>query len=436
MRNKLTQHPELSELFDAFDPGSPLKDATIREHVAACPACRQKVDAFWVDAEFVMAQIAPRVTQRTSRAGVDWNWDEEGAERKAIQNTFARAPLVEVEQISLELDEGEPPTTIRPTVGSKKGSTRSLSSGLPAEFRRTYLPAAAVLLALTSGISGYWWGVKRTVVPPSAASASMPAVPKSPDVDVQALANDRDAMKRQIAERETRMAALSQSIKRQRAEIDQLKQTELNLEAAAQDDGRTKEALDSEKEALSAKLQAAQANLASMQADLSSAVERNQSLSARLNERDSVIRAKDDTIQQQKELLDADRDVRDLITARNLYVAEVMDLDKKPYARVFFTKNRSLIFYGYDLDKEPGVRNASTFQAWGNRGHNRENALNLGFLYQDSAANKRWVLKLDDPETLAQIDAIFITVEPRNGSPKPTGKSVLFASLRLPPNHP
>jgi hypothetical protein len=436
VRNKLTQHPELSELFDAFHPGSPLQNGTIREHVAACPACRQKVDAFWVDAEFVMAQIAPKVTHNTSRADDDWNWDAEEAERRAIENTFAHTAVVDIEKISFQLDESEQSLALPRSMARKKGRTDSVSRVLPAEFKKVYLPAAGVLLALTSGVCGYWFGAKKTIVPPSAPSASIPAVPKAPEVDVQALANDRAELKRQLAEREAKMAALTQSIKQERTEIDQLNETQLKLEAAAQDATSTKEALASEKEALRAKLQAAQANLAIMQADLSSAVERNKTLTAGLNERDSAIRAKDDTIQQQKELLDSDRDVRDLITARNLYVAEVMDLDKKPYARVFFTKDKSLIFYGYDLDKEPGVRNASTFQAWGNRGHNRENALNLGFLYQDSVANKRWVLKLDDPKTLTQIDAIFITVEPKNGSPKPTGKSVLFASLRLPPNHP
>ena len=51
---------------------------------------------------------------------------------------------------------------------------------------------------------------------------------------------------------------------------------------------------------------------------------------------------------------------------------------KRPTGRVFYTKGKSLIFYAYDLDQEPGVKNASTFQAWGRRGPDREQALNLG----------------------------------------------------------
>ena len=61
----------------------------------------------------------------------------------------------------------------------------------------------------------------------------------------------------------------------------------------------------------------------------------------------------------------------------------------------------------------------------------------MGIFYLDSAANKRWVLKFDNPDALAKIDAVFVTIEPRGGSEKPSGKQLLFASLRnVASNHP
>jgi hypothetical protein len=60
----------------------------------------------------------------------------------------------------------------------------------------------------------------------------------------------------------------------------------------------------------------------------------------------------------------------------------------------------------------------------------------LGVFYEDNATKKRWILKCDDPKTLAQIDAVFVTVEPNGGNHKPSGKSLLFAYLRVDPNHP
>jgi len=103
---------------------------------------------------------------------------------------------------------------------------------------------------------------------------------------------------------------------------------------------------------------------------------------------------------------------------------------------VFYTRGKSLIFYAYDLDQEPEIKNASAFQVWGRRGPDRTQALSLGIFYEDNASKKRWVLKLDDPKMLAQIDAVFVTLEPHGGSPKPSGKPLLFAYLKTDPNHP
>ena len=140
-------------------------------------------------------------------------------------------------------------------------------------------------------------------------------------------------------------------------------------------------------------------------------------------------------------MLARDKDIRDLMGARELYIAEVQDVagngeTKKPIGRVFYTQGKSLIFYAYDLDREAGVKTASTFQAWGQHGPDRRQALNLGLFYEDNAAKKRWVLKFDDPKTLGQIDAVFVTVEPNGGSHEPSGNPLLFTYLKIGPNHP
>lgn len=150
---------------------------------------------------------------------------------------------------------------------------------------------------------------------------------------------------------------------------------------------------------------------------------------------------RDATTEQQHQLLAHDRDIRELMGARDLYIAEVYDVARtgvtqKPYGRVFYTKGKSLVFYAYDLDQEGGLKNASTFQAWGRRGADPKQALSLGIFFVDNVAKKRWVLKFDDPKALAQIDAVFVTVEPNGGSRKPSSKSLLFAYLRVDSNHP
>ena len=124
--------------------------------------------------------------------------------------------------------------------------------------------------------------------------------------------------------------------------------------------------------------------------------------------------------------------------ARDLYVAEVYDVERngETYGRVFYASGKSLIFYAYDLDEQRAVKNSSTFQAWGRRGPDRQQALDLGIFYVDNAAKKRCVLRFDDPKALATIDAVFVTVEPNGGSHKPSNKPLLFAYLHIDSNHP
>ena len=90
----------------------------------------------------------------------------------------------------------------------------------------------------------------------------------------------------------------------------------------------------------------------------------------KVNDLTRLLQERQTTIDQQQELLARDRDIRELMGARDLYIAEVHDVagtgtTSKPYGRVFYTKGKSLIFYAYDLDQQKAARNTSTFQVWG-----------------------------------------------------------------------
>jgi hypothetical protein len=195
-------------------------------------------------------------------------------------------------------------------------------------------------------------------------------------------------------------------------------------------------------------LSLAQSNAQSLQDKLSLIATRSsqdttqsQTLQAQVEELNASLRKKDQGLAQDEELLQHDRDIRNLVGARDLYIAEIYDVAKtgktqKPFGRVFYTKGKSLVFYAYDLDQQPGVKLASTFQAWGRKGIDQQHDINLGIFYQDDQNKKRWILKSNDPTTLAQIDAVFVTVEPNGESSKPSGKPLLFTYLRLTPNHP
>jgi hypothetical protein len=57
-------------------------------------------------------------------------------------------------------------------------------------------------------------------------------------------------------------------------------------------------------------------------------------------------------------------------------------------------------------------------------------------LYTDNKDQKRWALKVDDPQQLAEIDSVFVTLESHQGASKPSGGKILFAFLGGKANHP
>jgi len=162
-------------------------------------------------------------------------------------------------------------------------------------------------------------------------------------------------------------------------------------------------------------------------------------LRASLDEKNTELSEKDRMLTLDKDFLAHDRDIRDLIGARNLYIADIFDTTEsgrtaRQFGRIFYTKDRSLVFYGFDLDSQAAHKQDASFQVWGS-GSDRPTPVSLGLFYQDDA-HKRWVLRCNDAKSLARLDMVFVTVEPPGGSNKPTGKPLLRAYLQIQPNHP
>jgi hypothetical protein len=231
----------------------------------------------------------------------------------------------------------------------------------------------------------------------------------------------------------------------------QQKQVELDFqqESAELSAARSQNAsVVTERDAIAGKLKDAESSLASMKTTLSALREERTNeflhtttLENRIAELSARLKNQNTLSTEDQQLLASDRDIRELMGARELYIADVFDVDpngrtEKSFGRIFYTRGKSLVFYAFDLDKQRGVHNASSFQAWGQKGHQDNHPVNMGVFYLDSETNKRWVLKFDDPDILSRIDTVFVTVEPKGGSREPRGKALLVASLRSQPNHP
>jgi hypothetical protein len=431
-------HDEFLELCAVSTSGQLTQEEQekLDEHLLVCSACREAIKQYEsLVAHSIPAIAAEEVDESDLEPGPSWS-------QQRAEATF----LNRIAQEERRDGTGGGKNDLERTNGGGPGLPLALS----ATWRRVWtLYVAGVLLAAALGISAYQLGMHRGV-DTAKVSAVPPTQPKQTSLEAQLsdAAHEREIALAQVAQRDRAVADLRKQMDRQSAEITHMRTVQEQFAADHRNDDTAKQDLVQRAAEFKQKFDMAEANAQTLQQKLDSLARQSSAdqtraaqLTAQVKDLTQKLRDRDAALDQKDELLSKDRDIRELMGARDLYVAEVYDVNRtgetrKPCGRVFYTKGKSLIFYAYDLDQEPEIKTASTFQAWGQRGPDRSKALNLGIFYQDNASKQRWVLKLDDPKTLAQIDAVFVTVEPRGGSHKPSGIPLLFAYLKAEPNHP
>ena len=161
---------------------------------------------------------------------------------------------------------------------------------------------------------------------------------------------------------------------------------------------------------------------------------------ARITELSNKLRIASATLDMERQLAAAGKDVRELMAARELHVIDVRETDPNgkftdAFGRVFLTEGKSLTFYAFDLNQAPALNAKRSFQVWAVAESANSSSRSLGFLHADAKAPGRWVLKVDNPELVSQIHAVFITSEPGIGSKEPSTQKMLYAYLGE-PNHP
>jgi hypothetical protein len=392
----------------------------LEEHLAICSECREQKREY----EQVVATAVPALATDP----VIKKDDEESCESWS---------LVEAEKVLMESLRNEPAPFKHVLTGPRKRSKWNVPF---------YYAAAALALAFCT-FAGYRVVAHRGLrFGSETAPSALPASNSSPGKD-QTRAHPIQAPPKKEPE-DSNILELRNQTRMDLEQISRLKETRSRLEAELSKQSADLDRNSQDRASLDQQLAAAESDkknlreqLAIVQDQRSENATQSAALESRLKDLAAALQAKDQEIAKGQELLQHDRDIRNLIGARDLYIAEIYDVAKtgdtqKPFGRVFYTKDKSLIFYGYDLDQQHGIKNASSFQAWGRSGPDESHVISLGFLYQDDVSKKRWVLKSNDARTLAQLDAVFVTVEPPGGSAKPSGKPLLFTYLRLGPNHP
>jgi hypothetical protein len=429
-------HDEFLELCAVSTSGQLTEEEQrkLQEHLAVCQSCREGFRQY----EAVVGQAIPAIAANEEPDSAEPGpfWSQQQADREFFQR-LAQEETHEPNQFSRGSDLLTASHRLPP-----------LSSALA--WRQVWmLYAAGILLFLTFGVYAYRVSLHHPADVAERAPLHLNAANQaSLEEELSDVGHERQIARAQIEQRDKTIASLRHQLTEQSAEIIQMKAAQTQLENDLRAGDANRQNLIQQGMDLAQKLDAAQTGSHALQKQLDSLAQqsaqdavRAKASEAKANDLTHLLRDREAALEQQNQLLAHDRDIRELMGARDLYIAEVYDVartgeTKKPYGRVFYTRGKSLIFYAYDLDQQTEAKQANTFQAWGRRGPDRQQALNLGIFYEDNATRKRWILKCDDPETLAQIDRVFVTVEPNGGSQKPSGKSLLFAYLRVDPNHP
>jgi hypothetical protein len=294
------------------------------------------------------------------------------------------------------------------------------------------LAAVAVLVLIAVGLSIYHFRAPRAAHATDAAAAQQMAELKRENSALSAnlsrLSDSVAAGQREIQNLRSQLGA--ENLRRNREQPGRGPAQSTSQAAQLLEESRNQEKLLAE-----AKDEAARSSQLRIN-DEASMVEQQ----ARITELTNRLRIASATLDQERQLVAAGGDLRELMAARQLHVIDVRDTDpngnrSQAFGRVFLTEGKSLTFYAFDLNEGRLESAMRSFQVWAGSEAGTKSAHSLGFLRVDAKAQGRWVLKVENPELVKEIDSVFVTVEPAAGGKQPSGQKMLFAYLRD-ANHP
>jgi hypothetical protein len=411
------------------------------EHVLVCAGCAALLVNYKSLASDGMAKLGAVLSSTRAEFNEEFPWGRERAKARLLSSLGA-SPVG--------------PALQRPDSGKTAPADGVFGiAHLAGLSRASALLGAAALLILATSIA-FQIGLKRGTNRAAYVERSNRDTEASLREQLAALQAQRPALDDKLVADSKTIGALEGRAARAEQELAQLQALKESLESKTRELGAQNQqqstsvaALSTERESLQQKLRDAESVLQVVRQDLKASQDERQNillhsanLEAQIDRLSTGLRESEEASRRQEQYLASDRDIRELMGARQLYIADVFDIDpqgktKKPFGRVFYTRGKSLIFYAFDLDQQPGFRETGAFQAWGRPGSSLAAPVSLGIFYMDNESNRRWALKFADPKVLEEINAVFVTVEPKGGSKKPTNKPFLLAYLHTaPPNHP
>ena len=291
----------------------------------------------------------------------------------------------------------------------------------------TLMGPVAVLVVVAIGLAVYHsrGSLDRTQASSGAAAQQIADLQRQNSALAASLSHSNES----LAARQREVESLRAHLESASALADKLRQTQGEAErSTSQNVQLQQEARSQEKLLAEAREEASRSS--QLRIDTEASLVEQQT---RITELSNKLRIASATLDMERQLAAAGKDVRELMAARELHVIDVRDTDAngKPadaFGRVFLAEGKSLTFYAFDLNPPVGPNAKRGFQVWAaDSGKNSSHS--LGFLHADSKAPGRWALKVDNPELLKQISAVFVTSEPAAGGKEPSTPKKLYAYL-------
>jgi hypothetical protein len=405
----LNTHEQYEELCALAASGQASADelSDLRSHLEGCPSCRSAAYDFTQISAQGLSQLAAKRLRWEIPLGM-------------TQRFVARA-----RSEGIEISRGNVVPRMKP---KRIGAFASVC-------------AVAAIIALAAFLV-----ITRPKSSPTAASPQRNTPPLvgtlSIDASLQKSQSQDAEIQRRLASAEADIGSMAATIRKQRGELESLGEANDSLASRLAKVEQENADVRSEKVQLEARIAGLETEVERSKSDKNTSDALVALEEAELRNLRAKLATQEVALDQQEELATRGSDVRDLVVARNLHIIDVHDRDgdgknQRAFGRIFYTEGKSLIFYAYDLGDPRRVDAKVSFCVWGERLGAEKPISSLGVFHSDDAKDGRWVLTFDDPNILAQINSVFVTVESSGRAVKePGGKRILFAFLGDKPNHP
>ena len=312
VRSGVEPHAEFLELCALSTAGGlgAEERSRLEEHLAGCSACREAMKQF----ETVVDQVIPALVPDF---GVEPSQEDSSFSREAAEASFFKRLSEEDEKSRSRLGDAEP--WLSPLVVRRSRNFRR-------DFDRYHfwLPVVAGLLLCTSlGILAYRMGKHRGIdVARGEQGSVLPGTISREALEVASL--DRDALNTRLAEQDRAIAELRREIVQKTSENAKLKAAQSDQQLALQAGERNKNQLLQEREHIAERakagqeaLEASEMKLKSLERERSEDVIHAASLETKVAELSRTLNERERTADEQQDLLAKDRDIRELMGARD-----------------------------------------------------------------------------------------------------------------------